>query len=111
MRWAWILWALGVAGCAAFRRGEGLDPGTLPVSVRADYEVFADRCARCHSLSRPLTARVDSPRHWREYVTRMRAMPGSGIAPEDEPALLRFLDWYSASRRDAPADAGAGGSS
>lgn len=97
-----------VLGCAAYQRGEGLDVATVPAPLRADYELFAQRCSRCHSLSRPLNARVSSESHWREYVTRMRRMPGSGIAPDDVPGLLRFLTWYSADRR-AP-DAGAGGS-
>ena len=110
MRAALLLWVLTVAACAAYRRGEGLDVATLPPALRADYDLFADRCARCHSLSRPLGARVDSERHWREYVARMRGMPASGISPEDEPGLLRFLNWYSASRRGTPADAGPGGS-
>lgn len=101
---------LGVAivlGCAAYQRGEGLDVATVPTALRDDYELFARRCSRCHSLSRPLNARIDSPTHWSEYVTRMRRMPGSGIAPDEVPALLRFLTWYSAARRSSP-DGGVG---
>ena len=97
--------ALGVS-CAAARRGEGLDPGTLPVALRGDYELFADRCSRCHSLARPLNARINDDQHWRDYVARMRAQPNSGIAPADVPALMRFLNYWSAQRR-APRDGGA----
>ena len=94
-------------GCAAYQRGEGLDVATVPANVRDDYELFARRCSRCHSLARPLNARITSDEHWAQYVTRMRRMPGSGIAPDDVPALLRFLTWYSAERRTP--DGGVGG--
>ena len=87
-----------LAGCAAFQRGEGLDVATVPAGLRGDYDLFVQRCSRCHSLSRPLNARVTSEGHWREYVTRMRRMPGSGIAPDDVAGLLRFLNWYSVAR-------------
>lgn len=100
---------LGVAillGCAAYQRGEGLDVTTVPAGLRGDYDLFAQRCSRCHSLSRPLNARVSSEDHWRGYVTRMRRMPGSGISPDDVPALLRFLNWYSTARRST--DGGVG---
>lgn len=94
-----MLCALIALGCGAYQRGEGLDPTVVPQPLREDYELFARRCSRCHSLWRPLNARVDSAEHWLQYVARMRRMPGSGIAPDDVPALLRFLTWYSAARR------------
>lgn len=102
----WLVIAV-LAGCGAYRRGEGLDVATVPAPLRSDYELFARRCSRCHSLSRPLNARITADEHWAQYVSRMRRMPGSGISPDDVPALLRFLTWYSAARR-AP-DGGAGG--
>lgn len=93
--------------CATFQRGEGLDPASVPPELRGDYQLFAHRCSRCHSLARPLMAHVDDPAHWAAYVERMRRQPASGIAPEDVPGILRFLTWYSASRRPG----GAGGAS
>ncbi|MEZ4407085.1 MAG: hypothetical protein R3A52_11480 [Polyangiales bacterium] len=91
-------------GCASLQRGESLDPASLPTAVRADYEVFANRCSRCHPLARPLNARVDDDEHWALYVARMRRMPGSGISPDDAPKILRFLSWW---RRQREGDAGA----
>ncbi len=99
MRRLAMLCALIALGCGAYQRGEGLDVSVVPPDLRDDYDLFARRCSRCHSLSRPLNARVDSEQHWSEYVNRMRRMPGSGIAPDEAPALLRFLTWYSAARR------------
>lgn len=106
MRRLAMLCALVALGCGAYQRGEGLDVAVVPPNLRDDYELFARRCARCHSLSRPLNARVDGEQHWAQYVNRMRRMPGSGIAPDDVAGLMRFLTWYSAARR-AP-DGGVG---
>lgn len=90
-----------VLGCAAAQRGEGLDPSTLPTGQRADYELFAARCARCHSLARPLSARVSDEPHWRRYVERMRRQPGAMITAEEGERIVRFLTWYT-----SPADGG-----
>jgi hypothetical protein len=73
-------------------------PG-LPPELRADYAVFADRCSKCHSLSRPLDSGIVDDAFWVRYVERMRRQPASGIAPEDTPAILRFLHFYSAEQR------------
>ena len=106
MRELVLLGVTMLVGCGAFQRGEGLDVATVPVALRGDYELFAQRCSRCHSISRPLNARITSEGHWSEYVTRMRRMPGSGIAPDDVAGLLRFLNWYSLSRLAPDASVG-----
>ncbi len=62
---------------------------------RADYAVFAHRCSKCHSLSRPLDSGIDDDEYWKRYVERMRRMPSSGISHEDEVPILRFLHRYS----------------
>ncbi|MBL8603064.1 MAG: hypothetical protein JNK72_14160 [Myxococcales bacterium] len=90
--------AIAATGCAAYQRGDGLSPSVIPPELQADYELFASRCSRCHSLARPLGARVSSAAHWQAYVTRMQRQPGSGISPDDQPGILRFLAWYSANR-------------
>ena len=64
----------------ACHRGEGLDPSKLPENIRADYDVFAHKCSKCHSLARPLTANITDDEQWVLYVNRMRRQPGSGIS-------------------------------
>ncbi len=76
-------------------RSEALDPSSLPQDVRADYEVFAQRCSKCHSLSRPLNSGITDDDYWAMYVARMRRQPGSGISLEDSRVILRFLHYYS----------------
>ncbi len=87
--------ALFALACA----GEGLDPQTLPATVRPDYAIFAQRCSKCHSLSRPLDANVTDERFWEAYVARMRRQPGSGISLADSEPILRFLHWYTEDRK------------
>ena len=83
--------------------GDGLDVRSLPEENRADYELFAQRCSKCHSLARVLDNGHIEDRFWEHYVDRMRHQPGSGIAPEEVPSILRFLHFYS--REQASVDA------
>ena len=88
-----------LVGCLAqpaWRRADGVEASSLPEALRADYAVFAQRCSKCHSLARPLEAGVRGDAWWARYVTKMRNMPGSGISPEDEAPILRFLHAYNA---------------
>ena len=98
---------VGALACATLQRGEGLDPAAVPSSLRAEHELFARRCSRCHSVSVPLLAHVTDPRHWARYVERMRRQPNSGIALEEAPAIVRFLTWYTESQRPSAPDAAA----
>jgi hypothetical protein len=88
-------------GC---ERREGLDPSKMPENVRADYQVFAHKCSKCHSLARPLTANITDDEQWVLYVNRMRRQPGSGISPTDQEAILRFLEYYAADLRRIQAE-------
>lgn len=92
-----------VAACnaATLERGEGLDPSSVPPEEQADYALFAQRCSKCHSLSRPLNSGITEDSFWRMYVERMRRQPGSGITEQDTVAILRFLHWYSQSQPQA----------
>lgn len=89
------------SGCQTFSRTDGLDINRIPTERRAEYNLFADRCSRCHSLARPLNAGITREDEWRNYVRRMRRQPSSGISPDDEAPLVRFLVWYSANRQAA----------
>jgi len=71
----------------------------LPPDLRADYDVFALRCSKCHSLARPLNSGIDDDEFWKKYVERMRRQPGSGISVEDSVPILRFLHAYSLQER------------
>ena len=87
--------ALVAIAASACQHGEGLDPSKLPENIRADYELFANRCSKCHSLARPLTSNITDDEQWVLYVNRMRRQPGSGISRTDQDGILRFLKWYA----------------
>lgn len=89
------------SGCGS---GSGLDAATLPVSMQRPYRIFASRCSRCHSLSRPLNARITSMHQWELYVSRMRRMPGSGINRADSEQILVFLGYYMERDQDSSED-------
>ena len=92
-----ILGTITIAACGP--RTEGLDASKVPEDVRADYELFARRCSKCHSLARPLNAGITDDVQWNMYVNRMRRQPGSGISYEDQEHILKFLHWYAADLR------------
>ena len=99
-RWLMVTLALFAAPAACTgARAEGLDASKLPEPVRADYEVFARKCSKCHSLARPLGAGITDDEQWAMYVARMRRQPGSGIFADDEVAILRFLRFHAAELR------------
>ncbi len=95
-----VLSVAAVVGCAT-NRSEGLDASKMPEAVRPDYEVFAQRCSKCHSLARPLQSGIDDDAFWALYVARMRRQPSSGISMEDTKVILRFLHYFSEERKRA----------
>jgi hypothetical protein len=86
------------AGCSSGRTGDREAAAASP-GAAADYTLFALRCSKCHSLSRPLNSGIDSDEYWRLYVAKMRRQPGSGISAEDSVGILRFLHLYSIEQR------------
>lgn len=93
--------ALGLPACGPqplaepALKGDGLDPSALPPEVRGDYAVFAQRCSKCHALSRALESGIDDDAFWKRYVERMRHQPASGISLTDQARILSFLHYYS----------------
>jgi len=95
---------LGLGGLGCGPRTEGLDATKVPEDIRADYDLFTRRCSKCHSLARPLQSGITDDAQWALYVTRMRRQPGSGISPDDQEHILRFLRWFAADQRRAKAE-------
>jgi hypothetical protein len=86
--------AWGCAGSNKMRHGDSIDVSHYPQDIQEAYEVFAVRCSRCHTLARPLNARITDGQHWVRYVTRMRRNPTSGINEKNAQIILRFLLYY-----------------
>jgi hypothetical protein len=83
------------AGTSSTRHGDRIDVTKYPSDIQDAYKVFAVRCSRCHTLARPLNARIRDPEHWVRYVTRMRRNQSSGINAKDADIILRFLLYYT----------------
>jgi hypothetical protein len=83
------------AGTSSVRHGDRVDVSKYPKDIQSAYQVFAVRCSRCHTLARPLNARIRDPEHWIRYVTRMRRNQSSGINAKDAEIILKFLLYYT----------------
>jgi hypothetical protein len=90
--------ALSCATTVSNRTGDSLDVSQYPPDIRDAYKVFAVRCSRCHTLARPLNARIRDPEQWVRYVQRMRLNPASGITAKNGETILRFLLYYMQQR-------------
>lgn len=71
----------------------------MPDELVANYELFSTKCSKCHTLARPLGAGITDDAQWEMYVTRMRLQPGSGISPEDQAQIMKFLRWHASELR------------
>jgi hypothetical protein len=89
-----------LAACPSGGLGQGeIRVANLTPALQSDYALFADRCSKCHSVSRAFNQGDRDDQFWAHYVTRMRRQPSSGIAPEEEEPIVRFLVYYSAELR------------
>jgi hypothetical protein len=82
------------AGQSSIRHGDHLDVSGYPQDIQDAYKVFAVRCSRCHTLARPLNARIHDAQHWVRYVQRMRLNQSSGINAKNGEVILHFLLYY-----------------
>ena len=65
-----------------------LPPAAIDVNLAA--ETMEKRCSKCHNLDRIVGARKDA-RGWLATVSRMRALPDSGISEADSRTIVSYL--------------------
>ena len=98
----WLALAVAVEVAAALGCGDGGRPVALesgaPNPITAACALAGRRCSRCHTIDRVERAHISQPEAWREYVRRMRLMPGSGIPPEEELAIVQCLVFRTSGR-------------
>jgi ferredoxin-NADP reductase len=63
-------------------------PVTIDVNQASD--LMQKRCSKCHNLERVIGARKDA-QGWLATVSRMRALPGSGISDADAQTIVSWL--------------------
>jgi hypothetical protein len=89
-----------------FEKGPAkIDVSSYPSPIQADYEVFREKCALCHKLSRPINSDYALPGEWSRYVKRMMFKPGSNISAGAGKKIYTFLAYDSAVRKKAMVDA------
>lgn len=93
---------------ASADNGDRIDVRNYPPEMRERYQVFAVKCSKCHSLSRPINARMKGD-DWKTYVKKMIRRPASGINEESGRQIYEFLKYYSAVKEnEASSDADGG---
>ena len=78
-----------------------IDVSSYPQEMQQKYEIFAERCSKCHTLARPINSDYALEEEWSRYVKRMMRKPGSGIAPKDAKQIFEFLAYDSSIRKKA----------
>ncbi len=85
---------------AAFDEGpKTIDVSSYPEEMQENYTLFAARCSKCHTLSRPINSDYALPDEWSRYVKRMMRKPGSGITPKEGKKIYEFLAYDSSVRK------------
>ncbi len=67
-----------------------LDVNGYPKEIQENYKIFAVKCAKCHTLARPINT-DKTAQEWKMYVKRMMNKPDSGISPSTGKRIYRFL--------------------
>ncbi len=76
-----------------------IDVSSYPEEMKQKYELFAERCSKCHTLARPINSDYALEEEWSRYVKRMMRKPGSGIAPKEAKQIFEFLAYDSTIRK------------
>ncbi|MDW8283628.1 MAG: hypothetical protein RMK29_18120 [Myxococcales bacterium] len=71
-----------------------IDVSGYPPEMQRRYALFAHKCSRCHSLDRPIQARIGIG-GWDDYVRRMSRHPGAGISLADQREIAIFLEYHA----------------
>ena len=89
----------------AFEKGPAtIDISKYPEALKDNYELFSQKCTKCHKLSRPINSDYVLPDEWSRYVKRMMHKPGSGISSSDGKKIYEFLVYDSSVRKKTKLD-------
>jgi mono/diheme cytochrome c family protein len=76
-----------------------IDVSAYPAAQQQGYKVFADKCAKCHTIARPINTTMTKD-EWERYVKRMMHKPNSGISDNQGKTIFDFLAYDQATRKD-----------
>ena len=72
---------------------------SYPAEMQKNYKVFTDKCAKCHTIARPINTTMTKD-EWARYVKRMMHKPNSGISDTQGKAIYEFLAYDQENRKD-----------
>jgi cytochrome c5 len=76
-----------------------IDVSKYPAEQKAGYALFTKKCAKCHSIARPINSAYALPDDWQRYIKRMMYKPDSKLSENDAKAVYRFLAYDSSVRK------------
>lgn len=76
-----------------------IDVSSYPAEQQKGYKVFSDKCAKCHTIARPINTTMTKD-EWSRYVKRMMHKPNSGISDSQGKTIFEFLAYDQETRKD-----------
>lgn len=92
-------YALTVGELPYDKGSDRIDVSKYPKEMQEAYKVFASKCSKCHTLSRPINSPYVMPEEWERYIKMMMRKPGSGIDPKSAKTIYEFLKYDSQIRK------------
>ena len=72
---------------------------SYPAEQQKNYKLFNEKCAKCHTIARPVNTTMTKD-EWARYVKRMMHKPNSGISDSQGKAIFEFLAYDQETRKD-----------
>jgi hypothetical protein len=76
-----------------------IDVSRYPAEMQKDYTLYADKCAKCHTIARGNNTNMTRP-EWERYVKRMMHKPNSGIDSTQGKAIFDFIIYDQVNRKE-----------
>lgn len=76
-----------------------VDVSKYPAEQQKGYKVFGEKCAKCHTIARPINTTMTKD-EWSRYVKRMMHKPNSGISDSQGKTIFEFLAYDQETRKD-----------
>jgi hypothetical protein len=76
-----------------------IDVSKYPEDMKATYPMFVKKCAKCHSIARPINTTFVLPDQWERYIKRMLYKPDSKLNDEDAKKIFHLLAYDSSVRK------------
>ena len=76
-----------------------IDVSAYPPAQQQGYKVFVDKCAKCHTIARPINTTMTKD-EWERYVKRMMHKPNSGISDSQGKTIFEFVAYDQTNRKD-----------